>query len=73
MTTVFTALAAENTDETAVNDTAATSVKFSSHGSKISFSVDLIAANVYLIRSTLTIIAVSMKYNQKLKMYLLNT
>ena len=73
VTTVFTAVAAKNTDKATVNNTAGTSVKFSSHGSKISFSVDLIAANVYLIRSTLTIIAISMKYNQKLKMYLLNT
>ena len=43
--TFFTAVAAENTDETAVNDTAATSVKFSSHSSKISFSVYLRAHN----------------------------
>ena len=41
MTTVFTAVAAKNTDETTVNNTAATSVKFSSHGSKIPFSVGI--------------------------------
>ena len=35
----LTAVAAENTDETAVTNTAATSVKFSSHRSKIYFSV----------------------------------
>ena len=35
-TTVFTAVAAENTDKTALTNTAATSVKFSSHRSKMS-------------------------------------
>ena len=44
VTAVFTAVAladvkAENTDETAVTDTAATSVTLSSHRSKMSFSV----------------------------------
>ena len=38
LTAVFTAVAAENNDETAVTKTADTSVKFSSHRSKISFS-----------------------------------
>ena len=36
---VFTTVKAKNTDETAVISTAATSVKLSSHRSKISFSV----------------------------------
>ena len=39
MTAVFTAVAAENTDDTAVINTAATSVKFSLHRSKMSFIV----------------------------------
>ena len=39
VTAVFTAVVAENTDETAVINTAATSVKFSSHRSIMSFSV----------------------------------
>ena len=39
MTTVFTAVAVKNTDETAITNTAATSVKFSSHCSEMSFSV----------------------------------
>ena len=39
VTSIFTAVAAENADETPITDTAATSVKFSSHCSKISFSV----------------------------------
>ena len=39
MTAVFTTVATKNTDETTVNNTAATSVKFSSHIRKISFSV----------------------------------
>ena len=38
VTTVFTAVAAKITDETIVNNIAATSVKFSSHVRKISFS-----------------------------------
>ena len=40
VTTVFTAASAENTDEAAVSNTSATSVKFSSHRSKMSFSVN---------------------------------
>ena len=38
VTSVFTAVATKNTDETSITNTAATSVKFSSHRSKISFS-----------------------------------
>ena len=41
MTSVFTAVGAENNYETAVTKTAATSVKLSSHHSKISLSVPL--------------------------------
>ena len=41
VTAVFTAVAAENADETAVSNTAATSVKFSSNRSKMSFSVPI--------------------------------
>ena len=41
VTSVFTAVATKNTDETSITNTAATSVKFSSHRSKISFSVGL--------------------------------
>ena len=40
ITAVFTAVPVENTDETAVTKTAAISVKFSSHRSKMTFSVD---------------------------------
>ena len=43
----FTAVAAKNTDETAVTNTAATSVKFNSHRSKMSFSI-LCALSLYL-------------------------
>ena len=39
VTAVFTAVATENNDETAVTKTAATSVTFSSHRSKMSFSL----------------------------------
>ena len=39
VTAVFTAVVAENTDETIVSNNDATSVKFSSHRSKKSFSV----------------------------------
>ena len=37
---IVTTVATKNTDETSITDTAATSVKFSSHRSKISFSVE---------------------------------
>ena len=39
VTPIFTAVATENTDEMAITKAAATSVKFSLHRSKISFSV----------------------------------
>ena len=39
MTSVFTAAAAENTDETSITNTADTSVKFSSYRSNMSFDV----------------------------------
>ena len=39
VTSVFTAVATKNNDETSITNTAATSVKFSSHRSKICFSV----------------------------------
>ena len=39
VTSIFTAVATKNTDETSITNTAATSVKFSSHRSKISFSL----------------------------------
>ena len=41
MAAFFTAVAAENTDETAVTKTAATSVKFSSHRGKMFFSAGM--------------------------------
>ena len=39
VTSIFTAVATKNTDETSITNTAATPVKFSSHRSKISYSV----------------------------------
>ena len=42
VTAVFTDVTAENTDETAVTNTAANSVKFSAHRSKISFNAILV-------------------------------
>ena len=40
MTAVFTAAAAENTDQIAVTNTTVTWIKFSSHSSKMSFTVE---------------------------------
>ena len=41
VTSIFTAAVAENADETPITNTAATSVKFNSHRSNMSFSVRL--------------------------------